>query len=51
MHFRCVFSLLLCCVVLGFFQVLQCDELNNFAANIFVKLVIKSRTGIRASIS
>ena len=26
------------------------DELKNFAANIFLKLVIKSRTGIHASI-
>ena len=26
------------------------DELKNFAANIFLKLVIKSRTGIRASL-
>ena len=25
----------------------SCDELKNFAANIFLKLVIKSRTGIR----
>ena len=28
----------------------SCDELKNFAANIFLKLVIKSRTRIRASI-
>ena len=27
------------------------DELKNFAANILLKLVIKLRTGIRASIS
>ena len=27
------------------------DELKNFAANIFLKLVIKSCTGIHASIS
>ena len=26
----------------------SCDELKNFAANILLKLVIKSRTGIRA---
>ena len=28
----------------------SCDELKNFAANIFLKLVIKSRIGIRAPI-
>ena len=28
----------------------SCDELKNFAANIFLKLMTKSRTGIRASI-
>ena len=29
----------------------SCDELKNFAANVFLKLMIKSRTGICASIS
>ena len=29
----------------------SCDKLKNFAANIFLKLVCKPRTEIRASIS
>ena len=44
---------LLCLCILGFCDQgaswsTSCDELKNFVANILLKLVIKSRTGIRA---
>ena len=37
-------------MTLEIFDFHRFDELKNFAVNIFLKLVIKSRTGIRASI-
>ena len=46
---------LLCLYTLGFcdqgtLRYLSYNELKNFASNIFLKLVIKLRTGIRTSI-
>ena len=48
-------SLQFMCTPLGFMtkelrDLHRVDELKNFAANIFLKLVSKLRTGIRASI-
>ena len=53
-YFIFLLKKLLCLYTIGFCDQgvswsSSCDELMNFAANIFLKLVSKPRTGIRAS--
>ena len=41
----CLYTVEICDQATSWFSL--CDELKNFTANIFLMLVIKSRTGIR----